>query len=312
MSELHMVNPITGQQFVLPSVTTIEEVKPIYDDAGAIQKYEFYDDDSEFCVGDDEEDSTPSVYAPDKLRDYLYVKVFVFFDSSSGSCIVVLIHNPCNQLSFAKTGDCSWTRLQSPYPFYRDCDYMDGLLYAVTHTGGIHVFDLRGPTISRKVILDRSKGFPFEQMYLILLPSGDLLQVWREQDVAVPVRAAGAPERVDPPDLLMETTKIMLYKVDMNGKELVEVNGLQDHALFLGLSSTFLQSAEGNPQLKNRVYLTDDGQGFTLWKSYRRDVGVFNLENSIMEEIVSPRLWSSWPAPIWINPSLSKLSSGNK
>ncbi|CAN6363194.1 unnamed protein product [Urochloa humidicola] len=299
MSELHMVNPITGQQFALPSVTTIEQVKPIYDDKGAIQKkYEFYDND---------EFSTPSVYALDQLRDHLYVKAFVFFESSSGSFIVVLIHNPTNQLSFAKIGDCSWTWLPSPSAFYRDCDYMDGLLYAVTHIGGIHVFDLTGPTVLRKVILDRSKDFPYEQMYLVLLPSGDLLQVRREQDVAV--RAAGAPER-DPPDLLMETRKIkiMLYKIDIN--ELVEVNGLQDHALFLGLSSSFLQSAEGNPQLKNRVYLTDDDQGFTSRKSYRRDVGVFNLENNIMKEIVSPRLWSSWPTPIWINPSLSKVRSG--
>ncbi|OEL33204.1 hypothetical protein BAE44_0005777 [Dichanthelium oligosanthes] len=38
-SELHIVNPITGDQIALPSVTTIEQVKPIFDDAGAIQKY---------------------------------------------------------------------------------------------------------------------------------------------------------------------------------------------------------------------------------------------------------------------------------
>ncbi|CAL4987334.1 unnamed protein product [Urochloa decumbens] len=304
MSELDMVNPITGEQFSLPSVTTIEQVKPIYDDNGAIQKYEF----SEGYGA--EEVSTPSVYDLDKLRDYLYVKAFVFFESSSGSCIVVLIHNPSNQLSFAKTGDRSWTWLP-PSAFYRDCDYMDGLLYAVTDMGGIDVFDLTGPTVSRKVIMDRSKGFPYEQLYLLLLPCGDLLQVWREQDVVRAAEDEGAPEH-DPPEFFMETRKIMMYKVDMNEKELVEVYGLQDYALFLGLSSSFLQIADGNPQLENRVYLTDDDQGFTLRKSYRRDVCVFNLENNKIEEIVSPRLWSSWPAPIWIKPSLSKVSSGNK
>jgi hypothetical protein len=30
-SELHLVNPITGEQIALPSVTTIEQVKPVFD-----------------------------------------------------------------------------------------------------------------------------------------------------------------------------------------------------------------------------------------------------------------------------------------
>ena len=35
-SELHLLNPITGDQIALPSVSTIEQVKPIFDDAGAV------------------------------------------------------------------------------------------------------------------------------------------------------------------------------------------------------------------------------------------------------------------------------------
>jgi len=35
-SELHLVNPITGKQIALPSVTTIEQVKPVFDDEGAV------------------------------------------------------------------------------------------------------------------------------------------------------------------------------------------------------------------------------------------------------------------------------------
>ena len=30
--ELHLVNPITGEQIALPSVSTIEQVKPIFDE----------------------------------------------------------------------------------------------------------------------------------------------------------------------------------------------------------------------------------------------------------------------------------------
>ncbi|CAL4980576.1 unnamed protein product [Urochloa decumbens] len=297
MSELHMVNPITGEQFALPSVTTIEQVKPIYDDAGAIQEYELLQYYGE------EEFSTPEVYALDKLRDSLYVKAFVFSETSSGSWIVVLLHNPIAQLSFAKVGDCSWTWLP-PNTYYHDCVYTDGLLFAVTSIGGIDAFDLTGPTVSRKVIIDRSKDFIFEQLYLVQAPCGDLLQVWRTQDVVRPA---------EDEEIFVETRKIMLYNVNVKEKKLVEVNGLQDQVLFLGLSQSFFQSAHEYPQLKtNHIYLTDDDTGFALWKSHRRDVGVFNLENNSMEEIVSPRLWCTWPAPIWITPNLSKVSSGNK
>uniref|UniRef100_A0A0A9B4Y2 F-box domain-containing protein n=1 Tax=Arundo donax TaxID=35708 RepID=A0A0A9B4Y2_ARUDO len=35
--KLHLVNPITREQIALPSVTTIEQVKPIFNDAGVVQ-----------------------------------------------------------------------------------------------------------------------------------------------------------------------------------------------------------------------------------------------------------------------------------
>jgi len=39
-SELHLVDPITGEQISLPPVTTIEHVKPIFGGSGNINKYE--------------------------------------------------------------------------------------------------------------------------------------------------------------------------------------------------------------------------------------------------------------------------------
>jgi hypothetical protein len=37
-SETHLVNHIIGQQIALPSVTTIEYVKPIFDDSGSVHE----------------------------------------------------------------------------------------------------------------------------------------------------------------------------------------------------------------------------------------------------------------------------------
>uniref|UniRef100_A0A0A9G1N0 KIB1-4 beta-propeller domain-containing protein n=1 Tax=Arundo donax TaxID=35708 RepID=A0A0A9G1N0_ARUDO len=85
--------------------------------------------------------------------------------SCMGSYIMVLIHSPIYQLSFARAGDSKWTWLP-PSADYEDCIYMDGLLYAVTSTGGIDAFDLNGPTILRKVVMEDTKDYICEHLYM--------------------------------------------------------------------------------------------------------------------------------------------------
>ncbi|KAL6908211.1 hypothetical protein ACP4OV_002381 [Aristida adscensionis] len=303
-SELHIVNPVTGEQMALPSVTTIEQIKPIFDDTGVLKQYEF----SQYFG--EEEITIPFVHDLENLRDELYVKAFVFSDSSTGNYIVVLIHNPIDQLSFARAGDSRWTWLP-PSARYEDCIYMDGILYAVTSNGGIHAFDLTGPTVVRKVVMEKMKNYIFEHLYIVRTPSGDLLQVWRDQDVAVGDDAEEDARELDDSEIVNETRTIMLYQIDMAAKELFKINSLHDHVLFLGLSQSHCLNAEEYPQLKgNHVYLTDDAHCFTSWKSSCRDIGVFNLANNSMEEIASPESWCSWPAPIWITPSFTSLCLG--
>jgi hypothetical protein len=86
--EIHLVNPVTGKQINLPSVTTIEQVKPICDDSGSSDMYEY-----SWRTGT-EEPFTPSICTAGVLRDKLFYKAFVFSDTSTGSYLVVLIHNP--------------------------------------------------------------------------------------------------------------------------------------------------------------------------------------------------------------------------
>ncbi|KAK3118929.1 hypothetical protein QOZ80_9BG0710840 [Eleusine coracana subsp. coracana] len=303
-SELHIVNPITGEQIVLPSVTTIEHVKPIFDDAGIVQEYELSQYYGEYEIGD------PYILPLDNLRDKLYDKAFVFSDSSTGSYIVVLIHNPISQLSFARAGDSRWTWLP-PSADYEDCIYLDGILYAVTSTSGIDAFDLTGPAFLRKVIMDSMKIGIYERMYIVQSLSGDLLQVWREQDVVQIVghEDEDVPEH-DLSGIETETRKMMVHKVDMAAKKLVQINSLHGHVMFLGYGQSRCIRAEEYPQLKaNHVYLTDDERGIAFWKSNHRDIGIFNLGNNTTEEIVPSQCWCTWPAPMWITPNFAKTSS---
>ena len=301
-SELHMVNPITGEQIALPPVTTIEQVKPILDDAGEIKEYELSHFSGEEVFRD------PTILALNELRDDLYFKAFVFPDeASSGSYIVVLIHQPY-ELSFARTGDSKWTLLAAR-DSYEDCMYVEGVLYAVTGACRIDAFDLTGPTNLRKVIMEETKNFILEHIYITKTSSGDLLLVWREQDVKGEGDVGEDAPEPDLSEIKMETRKITLYKVDMEAKQLVEINRLHDHVLFLGYSQTYCLGAEEYPSLKaNHAYLTDSERHIAFWKRNCRDICVFNLESNSAEEIVLPQCWCSWPAPIWITPNLTMSS----
>ncbi|KAL6659096.1 hypothetical protein ACP70R_003136 [Stipagrostis hirtigluma subsp. patula] len=322
-SELHLVNPITGEQISLPSVITIEQVKPIFDDSGTIHKYEL-----SYYTGEEVYREFPEIHAINELRDYFCFKAFVFPDPSTGRYIVVLIYNPYCQLSFARAGDDRWTWLP-PNAGYRDCAYLDGLLYALTSVGEIDAFDLTGATVTRKVIMNKVKNYIYESMYIIPAPWGDLLQVWRivnhpnfvvrdeDGDALETMNVLeqededdDAPEIVNAPESVPYITKrIRIYKVDMAAKKLVKINSLPHHILFLGHNQSLCLPAEQHPQLKaNHAYFTDDhDELIMLMKDDTRDIGVLNLKNHRKKEIV-PQIWSNWPCPTWIIPNLTSMN----
>jgi hypothetical protein len=282
-------------------VNTLDSVEPIFDYAGTIVNYEVwtapYDPDTDTeMVGREIILHAP----PDELRNHIYRNVFVFPDPSAGSYIVVLIHGPGCQLSYARVGDHNWTLLP-PGSDYEQCIYMNDLLYASTVSGRIDAFDLTSPTITRNIIsdeIDYSIGDHWGQLYLVQGPCGGLLEVCRKSRLV----HAGYEE----PMRKME--KILLHKIDIASKRLVKINGLHDHVLFLGRNQSQCLSAEEYPQLKaNSVYFTDDEGCEWKYKNIPRDIGVLNLENDSTEEIVSP-LWCSWPSPIWITPSLTVMN----
>uniref|UniRef100_A0A0E0MGJ1 F-box domain-containing protein n=1 Tax=Oryza punctata TaxID=4537 RepID=A0A0E0MGJ1_ORYPU len=297
-SELHLVNPITGDQINLPTVTTIEQVKPICDDAGVVHAYEYswYTGGGHYCP-------SPSTYSLGLLRKYLFWKAFLSSDPSMGDYFVVLIHNPQAQLSFARAGSDKWTWLP-PHADYMDCLFEDGLLYALNSLGEVHAFDLSAPTVTQKSVVGEAKTYIRENMYFARTPCGDLLQIWRslttntddcvdqmdgdvlqfdldeyEDDLeqgSEHVKWSAGGDGLKPksdededddnlePDpntdsLESYTNMIEVFKVDFCAKMLVDISSLGNSVLFLGHNQTLCLNADAYPQLKsNHIYFTDD------------------------------------------------------
>ncbi|CAL4920689.1 unnamed protein product [Urochloa decumbens] len=307
-SEMHLVNPVTSEQISLPSVTTIEQVTPIFDETGVVCKYRLSRHTARSVT------ALSSTYALRNLRECLFHKAFLFYDASARSYIVVLIHNPVGQLSFARLGDEKWTWLP-PHTDVDDCIYKDGLLYAVTLPGQIIAFDLNGTVVTTKIIMGKRDKYGLERVYIVQAPWGDLLlvrrpEVWIEEAPAEHGHVCTGQGIFEMGAFENRTWKIAIYKVCSASRKLVQINSLHDHVLFLGHNQSLCLNAEEYPQLKpNHVYLTDDSRSAAMKCKLqcRLVIGILDLETKIMDEIVSPRPWSNCMAPLLIIPNPGKI-----
>ncbi|VAH71011.1 unnamed protein product [Triticum turgidum subsp. durum] len=289
-SELHLLNPATGEQVALPSVATIEQVSPVFDRNGNLERYDL-------SLNGDE----PQPYGLDELRGVLYLKVVLSGDPALGDCTAVVIHNPYRDLSFARVGDDKWHWIPSAPgepPHYSDCIFGDdGALYAMNLLGGIHRYAIEGPRAARDMIFKDTSPFEAYNMYISKTSSGSVLQIWRYKR-----ETSGEQEE-------MHTVGIEIYRADLEKQQTFRVRNLGDDALFIGRNYTCcLSTKDYLSLLRNHVYFTDDDEYWLLdAKDNRWDVGMLNLEGLIANDVVSPQPWLNWPVPVWITPNFNKI-----
>ncbi|KAF8706564.1 hypothetical protein HU200_030847 [Digitaria exilis] len=298
-SELHLLNPATGEQLALPSVSTIEQVNPVLDEAGNLQRYDLSFYDAEIPR---KEYQPPQPFLLEDLRRYLYFKVVLSGDPSRGDCVLMMIYNPYRQLAFSRVGSNKWNWITTSYrsSMYSDCIYHDGAFYAMNRQGGIHRYTIKGSCATREVIFkDTSPFTPAHKMYIARTSSGDVLQIWRE--TSSPIEDS----------LETQTTDIEIFKVDFGKQDILDIDTLKNDALFVGHNySCCLSIIEHPGLLSNHVYFTDDEEYSLIDdQDYRRDVGMYNLGDNSVFEIVSPQPWLNWPVPVWITPSFTKINN---
>ncbi|CAN6193084.1 unnamed protein product [Urochloa humidicola] len=316
-SELHLLNPITGDQIALPLITTMEYVTPINDENGVIKAYSSY-----YAIPGP---FGPWTFSPSKLRDIFFEKAFLSSDPSTGDYIVAVIHNTYYRLSFARSGDNCWTSLPlPPHDLFADCVFKDGLMYALTGFGAIHVFDFSEPVVKQNVVLKKMRNSTFQRVYIVQTPCGELLQIWSDIDWEPEADSEESePDPLEEGDGFSEfewasnceprrhhCTPFKLFEVDLAANKLVEISGLGENVLFIGQNQTVCLNAQEHPQLKaNHIYFTDNDEHAHLRKNMIRDIGVLNLCDNSREKIASPQIWSNWPSPMWITPNPKKMNS---
>ncbi|KAL6627636.1 hypothetical protein ACP70R_031362 [Stipagrostis hirtigluma subsp. patula] len=294
-SELFLVNPVTRAQIALPPVKTMKNVGLRFTRNKTLHSYVLYHLDLKAGCRNSNMYAQREFYDPDEARFLLYNKVAISGDPSSGNCIVLIIHHFQNQLSCARVGDVRWTWIHAePYC----CDYQDlfynnddGLFYALRGTGELHTIDLSGPSPVVKIIFKEVVNYINNNKYVVRAPWGDLIQVWREDDVI------NAGEWI--------TNKLVVYKMDLVQQKVIELNDLRGYALFLGFNTSFFLPASRFPMLKaNSIYHTDDNMEYMFGKKLsRRHIVAFSLDEKVFTDFLPSNSWLNWPPPIWILPS---------
>ncbi|CAN6339667.1 unnamed protein product [Urochloa humidicola] len=294
-SELHLLNPATGDQLALPPIATIEHLTPVLDGAGELSRYNlsYYK-----TTLPRKEFQPPHPYEAGELREFLYLKAVLSCDPSrGGDCIVMLIHHPMRQLSFTRVGGQQWHWITTTpgYAEYSDCIYHDDAFYAMNLQGGIHRYTIQGSCASFDVIFKDTLQYMAYNVYIARTSSGNVLQIWRFTD---------GPDEGEG----LHTDGFEIYKLDFDKQCIISIDSLGDDALFIGQSYTSCLSTRDYPKLfPGHVYFTDDAECWLYgFRNNRRDVGIYNLEDETSVDVVTPQPWLSWPNPIWITPSFTK------
>jgi hypothetical protein len=248
-SDLHLLNPVTGDQVALPPITALHHVErganedgdPVYLVYENLPEYNY--SERRFVV-----DTEPTILPVDRAHEFMYYRVVLSASPSAGrACVVLLLHMPRGEVSFARLGDDRWTwvapgdddtGLPSRYGYHGAVySAAHGLFYLLRLDASMYSLDLNGPSpVARKVLnylpksVDRTK-------YLIQTPAGDILQVWRLKDyidsstpVHFPPDYVDDGERGMDPCLEHNTIEMQLYKVDLHRQRAELIKSLPEYA----------------------------------------------------------------------------------
>ncbi|CAO2203779.1 unnamed protein product [Urochloa humidicola] len=330
-SNLLLLNPITGTQIALPPAESIEGVRSSFTADGVLSGYRigFLDLESKSVL------PNHKFFDSKETRLYLYDKVVLSSDPSSGNCTVLLKHKPWEHLSFVRIGEARWTWINTMEccHYYDDIFYNDDdtLFYAIRDSGEIHTIDLSCQSPVVKVALNVLPDITGYSRYILRAPWGDLLQVVREygpgpwdiqaddeyqlnneeqvleevisdEDLGVDIE-----DPVDDFEVYIPVDRVTVHIVNLAEQKLIEIKNLRDHTIFIGFNRSFMLHALDFPSIKpNCVYVTDDNKIYIHAHPFNgRRFGYLNLKDANFTELSFSDALLHWPPPVWFRPHIT-------
>uniref|UniRef100_A0A0E0JLV2 Uncharacterized protein n=1 Tax=Oryza punctata TaxID=4537 RepID=A0A0E0JLV2_ORYPU len=319
--ELHLLNPISGVQRSLPSITTTGYFDALpRTEGGKARRATFLE---------------PVEMSAEDIQSSRLLKAVPLFDPSSGKYSIMMMHNPQNKLVFAREGDPKWVPLRAQYR-YEDVIVYHGRFCTVTIEGLVQTWEHDNSTmtfnpksIAPQLMEPEENGIPlYFKKYLAESPDGNLILIWREHysercdesdsddDVSIEreededdYNISCCCEEIEElePD---PTIRFQVFVLDKHpiGSEWREVHDFGGASIFIGCNSaTFFSSGEIPGLAADCIYFTDNSLSF-VWESkeLERDIGVFDMKDKMVKPMpILAEHIKSWPPPIWVTPSMT-------
>ncbi|KAI3469885.1 hypothetical protein Pfo_026548 [Paulownia fortunei] len=216
------------------------------------------------------------------------------------------------KLAFCRHGDEEWSDLEGKAETYYDvvcCDQIN-MVFALGPGPSVEAWDLN-ETIPKKTMMIQdscprklaraNQTFPsdlYSSQWYLALSCGQMFLVVRY--IGEFVRYDGEVPLVCP----YKTVEFHVFKFAADQKNWIEVESLNDFALFLGGNQSIMMSTKEHAELKgNAIYFTDD-----YWDrmdedySYGgHDMGIFKLEDGSIEPVLDCQEQRIEPPPFWIS-----------
>ncbi|RWW22960.1 hypothetical protein GW17_00012813 [Ensete ventricosum] len=284
LCNMYLLNPLTGAQILLPSVTTLPFVESVHDSQGQIVQ---------FIVGQE------------RRRLCFFSMHILFFGKvvlsatpdADNDFTIMMIYGLWKSLAFARAGDKAWTSIRSPY-CYSDIIYHKAKFYTINFQFIVEVWELDELAIRHNIIISDLPlysllGF-ISTSYLVESLDNNLMFVYKFQKECGPI---------DNPKNVMFT----VFSLDEHTLKWKRVKRLHEQTLFLGKNQSMCLSTIDFPELKqNCIYYTDDVFrlcGFN--NDAKSQIGIFYLEDEMTQPIDHLGHHLKWPPPLWLTPSLS-------
>ncbi|GMN44535.1 hypothetical protein TIFTF001_013725 [Ficus carica] len=258
----------------------------------------------------------PPLFPPDHAESYEYYvfKAIITADpiTNPDQCVIVVIFSEfCKMAYFRLTKDVTWTGIEHVGWPIDEVLYCYDQFYALNCQGDLVSFRIGEQYIRDVKVVARKPAITIVgKSYLVKSCGETFLNVIRFMEWSFVSDMNDNISEEDDMVLERATPEVVVYELDFEKGEWIEIESIGDLALFLGDNSSLCVAASDFPGCKpNCIYFTHDEDSLRSGHLRPSDFGIFHLDSQMMEYnlgIDETNLEGMFRLPIWIVPTLNE------